>query len=132
ATLNLNPDQPVIAAFLYWAGSGNGDFQVKLNGQDIAAERTFFINVNAGAGGIFPMFGAFADVTQQVLATGNGTYTLSELDLSNAIIPHCQTGLNFGGWSIIVIYEDQSFFNNLVNVYDGFEYVSGASPQLDI
>src|SRR5690606_2050888 len=89
AALNLNPDQPIIAAFLYWAGSGSGDYQVKLNGEDINAERTFFINVNAGSGGVFPMSGAFTDVTQQVLATGNGTYTLSDLDLSNDIVPHC-------------------------------------------
>ena len=30
ATLNLNPTDTVIKAFLYWAGSGDGDFDVLL------------------------------------------------------------------------------------------------------
>src|SRR5690606_7711502 len=43
AELTLNPNQTIIAAYLYWAGSGNGDYDVKLNGTDITAERTFFL-----------------------------------------------------------------------------------------
>ena len=41
ATLNLQSDDVVEKAFLYWAGCGTGDFDVKLNGVDIVAERTF-------------------------------------------------------------------------------------------
>jgi putative exporter of polyketide antibiotics len=61
---------------LYWAGSGFGDFTVKLNDQDIA-QRTFA--VTQGSSGLF--FLAFADITAQVKSTGSGVYNLSELDL---------------------------------------------------
>ena len=31
ANLSLSTDQTVVAAYLYWAGSGNGDFDIILN-----------------------------------------------------------------------------------------------------
>ena len=37
ATLDLDPGQTVIAAYLYWAGPGSGDFDVSLNGTPITA-----------------------------------------------------------------------------------------------
>src|SRR5690606_29138312 len=125
ATLNLTADQTVIAAYLYWAGSGSGDFYVQLNETNIIAERTFsnsmfYNNFN------HLFFGAFADVTSIVQTTGNGTYTFSDMDLNAVIQPYCATGQNFGGWSIVIIYEDPVFINNLVNVYDGFEMVGNS------
>ncbi len=33
ATLSLNPDDIIENAYLYWAGSGTGDFEVQLNNQ---------------------------------------------------------------------------------------------------
>jgi hypothetical protein len=36
--LSLNQDDEIQNAFLYWAGSGFGDFTVKLNDQDIIAQ----------------------------------------------------------------------------------------------
>jgi hypothetical protein len=36
--LTLNPGDE-ISAYLYWAGSGFGDFEVKLNDQDITAQK---------------------------------------------------------------------------------------------
>src|SRR5690606_27334586 len=133
ADLTLEADQNIIAAYLYWAGSGTGDFNVSLNGTPIVAERTFLINFTQGI--TYPMFGAFADVTAQVQTTGNGTYTLSDLDLTSVIggIPnYCQIALNFGGWSIIIVYEDPDLSYNLVSVYDGFEFVAQTNPILDI
>src|SRR5690606_31030781 len=131
ATLTLTPGQTVVAAYLYWAGSGAGVFNVKLNGIDITAERTFSTNLfYNGFNHLF--FGAFADVTDIVQTTGNGTYTFSDIDLNGVIQPYCISGLNFGGWSIVVIYEDPVFINNLVNVYDGFEMVGSTNTSLDI
>ena len=36
ATLNLAPTQQLVNAYLYWAGSGTGDFEVKLNDEYVA------------------------------------------------------------------------------------------------
>jgi hypothetical protein len=43
ASLSLNRDDEIQNAYLYWAGSGFGDFTVKLNDQDIIAQRTFAV-----------------------------------------------------------------------------------------
>jgi gliding motility-associated-like protein len=120
AQLNLLPTQNVIAAYLYWAGSGHGDFNVELNGTPVSASRTFNDSLQVGSTS-YMFFAAFADVTTQIQNTGNGTYTFSELDLSTVIPAYCNWSLNFGGWAITIVYEDSSLNYNQVNIYDGLE-----------
>ena len=119
ATLNLNPNQDVVAAYLYWAGSGPGDFDIEVNDIPISAERTF--NVALGLG--YSYFGAFADITDIVQTEGNTTYTISEFDITDIIANYCQFDINFGGWAITIIYEDNNLPLNQLNVYDGFQRV---------
>jgi gliding motility-associated-like protein len=119
ADLNLDPTQNVVAAYLYWAGSGAGDFDIELNGIAISAERTFSDSLDATR--IF--FAAYADVTDVVTNQGNGTFTVSEFDLTNVISPYCPTGTNFGGWAISIIYQDDNLPLNQLNVYDGLQSV---------
>lgn len=64
ATLNLNPNQTVIAAYLYWSSTelvvqDSIDLDVTLNGTPIIAQRTFTNNVGF-------VLSAFADVTNLV------------------------------------------------------------------
>lgn len=124
----LQPGQTVVKAFLYWAGVGEGDFDVRLNGIPITAERTFNYNLNP----TLIYFAAFADVTDQVTTTGNGTYTLSELDLTMIIQDYCPNTTNFAGWAINVIYQDPSLPLNQVNIFDGLEGVSAINNELII
>jgi len=119
ASLNLNNNQIVQAAYLYWAGSGTGDFDVNLNGNPISAERTFSDALDDTR----QFFAAFADVTDLVIAEGNGDYTLSELDLTDVIAPFCPTGTNFAGWAITIVYQDDNLPLNQLNVYDGLQSV---------
>ncbi len=119
ADLNLSSSQNVIAAYLYWAGSGNGDFDIVLNGIPIAAERTF----NDALDETRVFFAAFADITTIITSQGNTTYTVSDFDLTATIAPYCSTGTNFGGWAITIIYEDASLPLNQLNVYDGLQSV---------
>lgn len=118
ADLSLNPTDEIEKAYLYWAGSGNGDFNVKLNDQDITAERTFSL-VNSAWN--LSYFSAFKDITEQIISTGNGLYTFSDLDLTGVISNYCPNGTNFGGWAIIVVYKNSSLPLNQLNVYDGLE-----------
>jgi gliding motility-associated-like protein len=127
ASYLLQPGQTLIAAYLYWAGVGEGDFEVSLNGNPIVAERTFNTNLSQQV-----FFSAFADVTAIVNASGNDTYTLSELDLTEIIPNYCTNTTNFGGWAITVIYEDSNLPLNQVNVFDGLESVSSANNELTI
>ena len=124
----LQPDQTIISASLYWAGSGTGDFQVLLNGTQITAERTFADSLSEE----LVYFAAYADVTDLITSTGNGMYTLSDLDLTEVIAAYCGNTTNFGGWAINVIYEDDSLPLNQVSVFDGLESVSAVNNNLSI
>lgn len=128
ADYDLLPGQSFISAHLYWSGPGDGDFEVKLNGQEVIAQRTFDLVANTGLN----YFSAYADVSEIVGNTGPGTYTLSELDLTAVIPTYCGGGTNFGGWSIIVIYQDLSLTLNQISLFDGLEFVSLSSPTLEI
>ncbi len=128
ANLNLDTNNVVEKAFLYWSGSGNGDFEIKLNNQNITAERTFSLI----SGQQLSYFSAFADITNLVQTTGNSDYTLSDLDLTNVIGDYCDNATNFGGWAIIIVFSNESFSINQVNIYDGLESISGDNPNITI
>ncbi|WP_299129010.1 gliding motility-associated C-terminal domain-containing protein [uncultured Winogradskyella sp.] len=119
ADLVLNADQTITAAYLYWAGSGSGDFDITINDIPVSAERTFSDTLDETR----TFFAAFADVTDIVTSQGNGTYTISEFDLSDTIAPFCPSGTNFGGWAITIIFEDENLPLNQLNVYDGLQSV---------
>lgn len=125
ADLNLSPSDNIIRAYLYWAGSGDGDFNVNLNGNSIVADRTFthsrFFSPNT-----FTYFSAFKDITSFVQTTGNGTYTLSELDISAFEPLHYSRKTNFAGWAILIVYENPNLTLNQLNIYDGLQGVPNA------
>ena len=122
AGLNLAAGNTIQKAYLYWAGSGTGDFNVRLNGTEINAEREF--NLVHWATNL-SYFNAFADVTSLVQQSGNGIYTLSDLDVSAFLIPeqYCNNRTNFAGWGIVVIYENAALPLNQLNIYDGLKGV---------
>lgn len=122
ANLNLNSDDQIQNAYLYWAGSGTGDFKIKLNDTEINSTRNFSIKNTSG----YSFFSAFADVTSLVKKTGNGNYTLSDLDLTEIISDYCPFAGNFGGWAIIVIYKNDNLPHNQLNIYDGLQAVPEA------
>ncbi len=126
ASLNLNPNQEIKAAYLYWAGSGFGDFDVKLNSETITPQRTFS-NVASSTG--LSYFSAFAEVTDQVIATGNGTYTLSDFSITQTLLNitgYCNNRTNFAGWAMVIIHKDLNLPLNQINVYDGLQSIPTA------
>lgn len=132
AELNLLPTQTVIAAYLYWAGSLDpGDLDVTLNNIPVTAERDF--TLTAILGGIeLTYFAAFADVTDIILANGNGLYTLTDLDVSANLELYCPRGTNFAGWAVTLIYEDPTFNLSNINIFDGLEFVNAEENELTI
>ncbi len=130
ATLTLNSGDVIESAYLYWAGCGTGDFDVKLNGIDVTATRTFSNTLVQGQ--TFNFFSAFANVTSQLQTTGNGTYTLSDLDVSSFIAHHAQNSTNFAGWALIVVYKNPALPLNQLNIYDGMQVVSSLQNFLDV
>ncbi|MDX1463833.1 MAG: gliding motility-associated C-terminal domain-containing protein, partial [Marinirhabdus sp.] len=128
ANYALLPGQTFESAHLYWSGPGSGDFDVELNGIPVTASRQF--SLVAGTG--LEYFAAYADVSNIVGPGGSGLYTLSELDLTGVIGAYCSGGTNFGGWSIIVIYEDLSLTLNQISLFDGLDFVSASNNSLEI
>ena len=121
ANLELEPTQNITAAYLYWAGSGAGDFSVNLNASIITPDRTFSFTYSSKL-----FFAGFKDVTQIVQSQGIGSYELTNLDEIDISEAYCSTGTNFAGWAIVVIYQDNNLPLNQVNVYDGLQAVPEA------
>ena len=128
-SLSLQPTDEIEKAYIYWAGSGTGDFEIKLNGQIVNSERNFPMFQNN-----LNYFSAYADVTSIVETTGNGLYTVSELDLQSFIDGpgYCTNRTNFGGWAIVVIFKNDSLPLNQLNIYDGLQAVSSSSNNLTL
>jgi gliding motility-associated-like protein len=124
AELNLPPEASVYRAYLYWAGSGPGDFEIKLNGETFEAERTFsYSSIINGLPHEF--FGAFTDITTFVQNTGNGNYTFSDLDLWDVLSYYFTFRVNFAGWAVVIVYGHEELPLNQINIYDGFEGLPG-------
>lgn len=129
AALAMNATDEIEKAYLYWAGSGTGDLNVLLNGTPIASERDFAFFQND-----LDYFCAFTDVTTQIRATGNGNYTLSDLDVSPFLnaTHYCNNRTNFAGWAIVIIYKNESLPLNQINIYDGLQGVSRTQNNLTL
>lgn len=119
AELNLSEQQEIIAAYLYWSGSGPVDEDIALNQHPLQAQHSYsIIHTNND----LPFFVARAEITELVQEIGNGTYTFSELDISQALaeFDYCSNRTNYAGWAIVVVYHDENLPLNQLNIYDGF------------
>ncbi len=126
ATLNLEENQVPVAAYLYWAGSGTADTDVLINDQLITAEEQYSVSFNSSSGELV-YFSCFTDVTQLISISGNGDYTLSGIDISQALDEnpgYCDTRTNFAGWSIYIIYQDINLPLNQVSLFQGLEIIN--------
>jgi len=122
ATLSGIPAGATIrAAYLYWARSGNvADNTVTLQGTIVNADRAFnetFVN----GGTTYRFFSGMAEVTSIVNTTRNGNYTFGGLSVSTGS-PWCPSEAVLGGWALVVIYEEASEKERVINIYDGFQY----------
>lgn len=122
ATLTLGSNDEIESAYLYWAGSGTGDFDVKLNDVPITPDRTFS-HQRIVFDLVLDYFSAFKDITTLVQQTGNGQYTLSDLDVTPFIVQHFERKTNFAGWAIVIVYKNNALPLNQLNVYDGLQAI---------
>lgn len=127
ATLNIDNTSTIVAAYLYWAGSGSGDTEVSLNGTQIIADDTYTTVYSDFSNGDLTYFSCYAEVTNQILTEGNTVYTLADLDISETLANnsgYCNNRTNFAGWSLYVIYENNSLPLNQVNLFQGLEIIN--------
>ncbi|WP_084176742.1 T9SS type B sorting domain-containing protein [Mangrovimonas yunxiaonensis] len=127
ATLNLSDDYNIIAAYLYWAGSGEGDLNIAVNNVDIQAEETYYVDYNDPNYGPLTYFSCFTNITTLILDQGNTSYEISNLDISQALANnpgYCGNRTNFAGWSIYVVYENNNLPLNQINLFQGLEIIN--------
>ncbi len=129
------------AAHLYWAGSYSTqagstrttpDYTITFEGSSITAplNRRYTSNYSIGTISV-DFFSGVANVTPQVIAKRNGTYSFSGLSVNNgAATDHCQRAAVLAGWSLVVVYEQASEDFRVVNIYEGLESFRGGSITL--
>ena len=122
ATLDLEANQTIEAAYLYWSGVGDGTFQptITLNNNNITPEELLVVDPEQT--NFFFYFGAVSEITQLVENTGNGSYSITDFDLNPILsnFNYCGNGIEYAGWSIVVVYSDTSLSSRQVSIYDGF------------
>lgn len=127
ATLSLENPENIIAAYLYWAGSGEADTNITLNTLPIDAQWVYNVDFDDAEHGILTYFSCVANVTDLVMSQGNTAYEFSDLDISETLLNnpgYCDTRTNFAGWTIYVIYEDEDLPLNQINLFQGMEIIN--------
>lgn len=133
-TLVVPPGDNIVAAHLYWSGSGNPISNVQLNGNNITSERCWLIEDNN-----FDFFSSYADVTSIVQSSGAGTYTFTGLDNSalyrqfNCASDRQAASVLYGGWSLVVIFENPVTYSDYtIFYYDGFQFTQNDTYDVNI
>ncbi|MCP3981076.1 MAG: DUF11 domain-containing protein [bacterium] len=121
ATLSGIPATATVSeAFLYWGGSGaTVDADVTFDGGAVTADRTFQGRFSLGAND-YEFFSGFEDVTAQVVAKRNGSYSFADLTVDTGD-PYCRARAVMAGWSLIVVYADNALSGKTLVLYDGFD-----------
>ncbi|WP_338733068.1 gliding motility-associated C-terminal domain-containing protein [Mangrovimonas cancribranchiae] len=127
AELNLPENATIISAYLYWAGSGNGDTEITLNNTDFIADNTYTVDYFDQNYGTLTYFSCYKEITDFIINNGEITYELSNLDITQTITQnpgYCNNSTNFSGWCIYVIYEDAALPLNQINLFQGLEIIN--------
>jgi len=117
----------IVAAYLYWAGSGSADNTVTFAGQSTTG--TTYTGSYSLSGTTFQFYGGRAVVTSRV--SGNGTYTLSGMNAATTGA-YCTSEAVVKGWSLLVIYSHSSRPLRRVTVFDGLDVLRSGSRTLSL
>lgn len=98
---------------------GNGNYQT-ITGA--AIDKTTIASSPAGASA----YQGFFDVTTFVKQNGAGTYTVANIATTTGSVGG---GGNYGGWSMVVVYENSNRPFSSVRIYDGFIQVEDGTTQ---
>ena len=89
-------------------------------------DRNNFFQNDTPADSAYTRYQAFADITLFIQTSGAGTYSVGNAPLSVGAISN---GGNYGGWCIVIVYENPSLGYNSIRLYDGFQMVfDGGAP----
>ncbi len=125
ATLTLPAGATVVAAHLYWGGSGSDDlgqvddevdFGITGSEVPITADEIYLIN-NTGSNDV-DYFTGYKNITAVV--TASASFTLKNLTVQSGA-PWNASQACAGGWGMVVIYEHPNERLRVVNLFQGFQ-----------
>ena len=131
ADLSLSAGSTVLFAGLYWGADASAGTGGAAAPNAALRNQVMFSRPGGGASTVTATqvdlsgttYQGFADVTALVQAAGSGTYTVANLQAG--------TGANrYGGWSLVVAYEDPAEPLRNLSVNDGYAVVSGSTPSV--
>lgn len=144
STLTLPAGAIVEWAGLYWGGVYNSSFggitnpagtlnidQVKLMEPGVGSYTTINAEVRNIEGVNTPGWNSFmahADITSIVQSGGNGNYFVADIALATG---SAFTG-PFGGWTMVVVYDDPTEKTRRINVWDGFDIFRGGTDNFTV
>ncbi|MFE7133985.1 DUF3344 domain-containing protein [Streptomyces sp. NPDC057638] len=137
AALVLPRNAQVTYARLYWGGNLRVGEQkpAKDNGRVLIAEeggqyKEVLADTEIGHNDAdtFDSFQASADITPLVRGTGSGLYTVAQI---NVAMGQSDIGA-WGGWTMVVAYENSTEPVRHISIWDGFETVDGQRKSLEV
>ncbi|PAM93508.1 hypothetical protein B4N84_17565, partial [Flavobacterium sp. IR1] len=116
----------IIYAGLYWTGR-TGSTNNKKQSVNFKTPNGSYQKITANSSNIlFPgddnMYAAYAEVTDEVKNGGTGEYWVADIEVSTG---NGGTTGYYGGWGMVVIYENEMMNLRDVTVFDGYAYVKG-------
>ncbi|MGH8494279.1 MAG: beta strand repeat-containing protein [Moraxellaceae bacterium] len=130
ANLTIPAGSTVLFAGLYWSGdsSSSARNQVLFKTASAFGYSTVTASVvdqgATGAAGTAAYQG-YANVTSQVQAAGSGTYTVANVQAGTARYQHA-------GWSLIVVFSNNSYPLRNFAVYDGMRYAEATTINIPV
>lgn len=124
APITVPSGSQIKKATLYWSGSGtNADSTVVFESSFVTADTTYTETFTAGAD-TFDFFSAKADVTSLV-SVSKSSYTVSGLTFASTGF-YCSRKAAYGGWALVIIYENSNEPLRVINVFDGLQSFRGS------
>lgn len=127
ANLNIPAGSTVLFAGLYWSGISASaarsqvllrtpvSFGYSVTTASVLDTSPFRTNSYQG----------YANITAQVAAAGNGTYTVANVQSTPG-------DGNYGAWGMVVVYQNNSQSLRNLAVYDGFQQLAGTSATIPV
>jgi uncharacterized repeat protein (TIGR01451 family) len=126
----------ILFAGLYWTARTDGTpteaqkRAIKFRGPGESAYTTF----NASSGNIrYPgddnMYVGFVEVTEKVRDRGVGEYWVADMALTTG---NGGSAGYYGGWGMVVIYQNALMQKRDVTIFDGYAYVVGGTAQWEV
>jgi len=137
----------IVYAGLYWTGRAHNDgsspMTFEVGGKTVDKRQVklkkaggAYQTITAGPSDIYypsgahgNMYSAYAEVTDIVRANGTGEYFVA--DLAVQAERGDPTGF-YGGWGMVVVYENPSMERRAITVFDGHAYVASAAGTFEL